>query len=265
MATLTQSVQASCISQYLTSNLYNADDVINTGTLSGFNVLTFDNIGSGGNQVTSIQANCFLPIMYDTKYSCNKGYVYYDTKFYMAIGSTPADTYTLVACDNTKATWASTSGTCCFYTCNVPTGTTTTNIYSDSDKCTCVDTLSATDITINTVSACYECNLKINEANIPYISAELITHGELPTTVVPKTDANLSEQVGSDVPLTKGAVLETIQGVARAAYYNNGILSLWGYGTDGNMYITDAISLGASTDISAVTADFFDDPYPLAT
>ena len=80
---------------------------------------------------------------------------------------------------------------------------------------------------------------------------------------MPKADTLTGDNLQTTLP-TKAAVLDGISGMARAISYNNGILALWGYGSDGKLYITSAISLGVTQSVDNQTLPDFQKSYPLA-
>jgi len=268
MASLNVTVQASKLGNTLTQNIFNANDVIDVTnqSMKELNLLTFDNIQSAGNVVSTIQANCFLPVMYSPEQ--NPSYAYYGCSFPKEINN-ETRRYILQASTNTYVAWSDPTGQCTIYTESMPSSTNTQALQIYCDKClrSCYQDVCVcyAELTNMPVADCYACNNKINEANIPYISADLITHGELPVSVIPKStqitgDGN--EDLTATLP-TKGAVVDGISGMARAISYNEGVLALWGYGDDGKLYITSAVSLGTTDSVDNLTSDYFKCNYPL--
>lgn len=269
MASLNVSIQASCLSRTLRSNTYTAESVINrqdTG-MSQLNLLTLDNVSSGGNCVTTIQANEFLPVMYSPQ--LNPSYNYYGVSFCANLTGNSNDPmlYYLQSQNCMYAVWADSSGACKAYTTGIPSTATAMTVYCTSDlnasrKYT--NTINCTNLTSDTktVAQDYTCNYKINEANIPYITGELVNHGTIPVTVLPHATTLTGDDLETTLP-TKGAVVGAISGMARAISYNSGILALWGYGDDGKLYITSAVSLGVTASVDNQTLEFFGKSYPL--
>ena len=265
MASLNVSIQASCLGRTLQENTYTAAQVIDVtdACMQKLNLLTLDNPNTGGNCVTTIQANQFLPIMYAP--NINAAYAYYGCSFCACLDGTCRE-YFKQSENSIYVAWADASGQYCAYTQCIPTTTTPINVACDKDFSECYSvTINCTNIQTSpkSVENNYTCNYKINEANIPYLSADLITHGEIPVTVIPKAETLTGSNLETTLP-TKGAVVDGIAGMARAISYNNGILALWGYGDDGNLYITSAVSLGVTQSVDNQTLPDFQKSYPLA-